>query len=288
MAFPSLFLQKLSPVLLLFITSTVVHAFEFKMPSNHLSYVTTPSFVWTTNENSKTLNSNDRHGLPFNVSISGSSGANITSLIPIYYHHLIPSITKQQLTSSYAIHHCPNDFRFVSSRCIRKHGPQAWSVSCKDDRFPPMWSIYYGMCDSLQICTDLPKSKVQGATALCLDQFDVRTSSQNDTRDMNILDNIGGQIEGAMQLEIVVTSRNARSMLPVESIQMWEEVVYTPGGGLSRHGRPSGEGHCSNCSSLMVSGIGQHSKRVNVKVQLPQENQDAMVFLVTTSSSEAR
>ena len=144
------------------------------------------------------------------------------------------------------------------------------------------------MCDSLQICTDLPKSKVQGATALCLDQFDMRTSRENDTRDMKVLENIGGQIEGAMQLEISVTSQDARSMLPVESIHVWEEVIYTPGGGLSRHGSPSGEGHCSNCSSLMVTRIGQHSRRVNVKVQLPQENQDARVFLVSTSTSEAR
>lgn len=291
MAFPTFFLLTLNLVLLPFITPTVVHAFESKEPPKNLSYVTSPFLVCTTRENTTTLNPNDRRGLPFNVSISGFSGENITSLIPTHYHHLtndIPSITKHQLTSAYAIHHCPDDFRFVSSRCIRKHGPQAWSVSCKDDKSPSTWSVHYGICDPLQFCTDLPKSKVQGATALCLDYFDLRTSGENDTRNMNIMENIGSPIEVAVQLEIAVTSRDARSMLPAEGIQVWEEVVYTPGGALSRNASTPGEGHCSDCSSLMVSGIGRHSRRVNVKVQLPQANQDARIFLITTSSSEAR
>lgn len=224
-----------------------------------------------------------RFDLSLNVSILNFSGQDITSRIPVYYHDLTNNnhtTTKRNLLSSYAIHHCPDHHRFISSRCIRARGPQAWSISCRDDTFPGMRTIHYGKCDPLQICTDLSKSLKEGPTALCLDQ------TEDSTAKGDHLTSIGRLDGGAVELEVVVTSREAPSTLPVQSIRVWEGSIHGSGQALSSRTSPPGGGHCSNCSSLVVSRIGNHARSVDVQVNLSQGKQDARVVLMSTSEAQ--
>lgn len=280
MAVFSRLLQRLLLISILVATQSIVQATGSEEPSNLPSYVTTPFLVTIRN---KTLNASARLDLSFDVSIFNFSGQDITSRIPVHYRHLTNNKytnTKRRLGSSYAIHHCPENHRFISSRCIRSRGPQAWSISCRDDTAPPTRTIYYGRCDPLQTCTDLSKSLKEGATALCLDQTEISTGKRYNLTSTGSLDG------GAVELEVVVTSREARSMLAVQSIRAWEEIVHGSGQTLSSRRSPPGGGHCSNCSSLIVSRIGNYSRRFDIKVHLYQGNQDARVFLMSRSEAQ--
>lgn len=280
MAVFSRLLQRLLLVSILVATQGIIQATGSEEPSNLPSHVKTPFLVTIRN---KTVNGDARLDLSFDVSIFNFSGQDITSRIPVHYRHLINNKntnTKRRLGSSYAIHHCPDNRRFISSRCIRSRGPQAWSISCRDDTSPPTRTIYYGSCDPLQSCTDVPKSLKEGATALCLDQ------TENSTGKRYNLTSTGSLDGGAVELQVVVTSRNARSMLAVQSIRVWEEMIHSSGQTLSSRRSPPGGGHCSNCSSLMASGIGNRSRRVDIKVQLSQGNQDARVFVMSRSEAQ--
>lgn len=282
--FPRL-LQRLLLVSILVATLSVIQATGSEVPSNLPSYVTAPFLASLTY---KVLNASARFDLSLNLSILSFSGQDITSRIPIHYHDLTNNdhtSTKQNLLSSYAIHHCPDHHRFISSRCIRARGPQAWSISCRDDTSPGMRTIHYGKCDPLQICTDLSKSLKEGPTALCLDQ------TEDSTAKGDHLTSIGRLDGGAVELEVVVTSREAPSMLPVQSIRVMEESIH--GSGQISSGQisssrtsPPGGGHCSNCSSLVVSRIGNNARVIDVEVDLSQGKQDARVFLMSRSEAQ--
>lgn len=143
-----------------------------------------------------------------------------------------------------------------------------------------MRTIHYGKCDPLQFCTDLSKSVKEVPTALCLDQ------TEDGTAKGDHLTSIHRPIGGAVELEVVVTSREAPSMLPVQSIRVWEESIQGSGQALSSRMIPLRGGHCSNCSSLVVSRIGNNAGVVKVEVNLSQETQDARVFLLSRSEAQ--
>lgn len=143
-----------------------------------------------------------------------------------------------------------------------------------------MRTIHYGKCDPLQICTDLSKSLKEGPTALCLDQ------TEDSTAKGDHLTSTHHPEGGAVELEVVVTSREAPSMLPVQSIRVWEKTIHGSGQALSSRTSPPGGGHCSNCSSLVVSKVGDNAREVDVEVNLSQGKQDARVFLLSRSEAQ--
>ena len=234
----------------------------------------------------KRLNANGRTSLSFDISILDFSGQDITSRTPIQYRHLTnnnSTYLKGQLAYPYAIHHCPDDYDFISSRCIRPRGPQAWSLACRDTTLASARTIYYGECDPLHFCIDLPSSLKEGTTALCIDQqaFERLDGMSTGRRDVSAN---GGTFGGeAVELEVVVTNMDARTAFAVQSIRVWEEAIKGAERAASKRRSRPGGGQCYNCSSLMVVGFSNRLRRVEVKVQLASGGDDAMIYLISRS-----
>ncbi|KAL8782070.1 MAG: hypothetical protein Q9213_005742 [Squamulea squamosa] len=196
------------------------------------------------------------------------------------------SWAKRQLVSSYPIQLCPDDFHFISSRCIRPRGPKAWSLVCKDTKLTAARTIYRGVCNPWQFCADIPPFLKTGEMAFCLDQAAFKTLKETSTEKWDVLRSNKGLDEGVADVEVIVTGKDVRSMLTVQSIRIWEEAINNLRLASSRRRNPPGEGHCSGCSNLKVSQFSSHLRKVDIKVQLAPGDEDAMIFLMF--SDEAR